>query len=134
MKRVAMGSVVAVSMVLSAVAWAGYKGSVPTTVSRAADGSGYAYGNLGHARNSANAVEYIFCSVTASAGTTTQSMGCSAINAAGVAVGCYSYDEKLIRAAAAVGTDGQIYFTWDASSLCKILQVTHGSHLEPKAP
>jgi hypothetical protein len=88
-----------------------------------------AYGNLGAARNSADATQHLECGI---ATTAPNSMFCQATDAAGSSVYCYSSDSSLIAATANISGDSYAYFTWDTSGKCTYLFTENGSRWEPK--
>jgi hypothetical protein len=135
MKHVMTGAVVAAVLVASAAAWAGYKTAVPVGTRHSSDGfEGEFWGNLGYARNSANATEYIGC------GTTTFETGtgfvaymwCEARDTDKTIGFCTSKDEKMIQAAASVGTDSYVRVMWNNYSQCYLIDVDNTSQYEPK--
>jgi len=90
----------------------------------------YANGGIGYARNTSNAVEYIGCAISQNSGS--QSMSCSARNAAGTAVSCYSSDAAFVAAARTLGIDEYISFSANSSGTCTSLYVEHYSYNQPK--
>lgn len=92
-----------------------------------------AYGSFGSARNSADAVQNIYCRTNASS-TGTESVRCYATNSAGTTVTCFSTSATLVRSAQALVADSYVALTWDASGLCTSIDVLKGSHLAPKDP
>ncbi|NOK09105.1 hypothetical protein [Corallococcus exercitus] len=126
----ALGMSVALVLLAVPVAYAGSKTAFFVTINTTAR---TAYGAMGTARNSTDAIQNIYCRTFADA-TSGESVRCFANSAAGVYVSCYSYSPALIRSAQAASDSAYLYFAWDASGVCQTLDVLKGSHLEPKAP
>jgi hypothetical protein len=91
-----------------------------------------AFGSLGSARNSADAVQYIGCTVVSSAAST--SVSCTARNSAGTIGSCTSTNATLVDAARNLDGDAYIYFSWDAGGSCTLLSVAKSSVYTPKTP
>jgi len=87
----------------------------------------FARGNLGDARNSVDAVQYIGCTITGSAGS------CIAVNSAGVVHSCTTTDPGMMSAIGAINGDSYVVFRWDgATGLCTTVQVSNYSQYAPK--
>ncbi|MGE6756774.1 hypothetical protein ACQKGO_02075 [Corallococcus interemptor] len=126
----ALGTSVALALLAVPAAYAGAKSSFNVVVNTSIR---YAEGAQGTARNSADAVQRIYCRTNAdSAGN--ESVRCYAVNSANVTATCFSTLPAHVRSAQSAGDASFIYFTWDASGICRSLDVLKGSHLEPKAP
>lgn len=113
----------------SAVAFAGFRVNWEVgvdTVSR------NAWGSLGSARNSADGVQYIGCSVAVFT-YGTPSVYCSARNAAGTSVACASTDAAIVAQAQSIKGDSYLFFVWDEAGYCNYLYVDNVSHVAPKA-
>jgi hypothetical protein len=100
-----------------------------------ADGSGYAYGAQGDARNIGNGTgsQAIGClSWQASGGI---AVGCSASDSGGVVQGCWASSNFLVPMAylmSAVTSDSYIYFSWDNTGACNGMQIINSSRYQPK--
>ena len=114
-------------LLTSGTASAGLKYTAPVYVDAA---NRYANGGLGYARNTSNGVEYIGCSISQYSGSA--SMFCSARNAAGSSVSCYSTDAAFIDAARTLGIDEYLSFSANTSGYCTNLYVEHYSYNQPK--
>jgi hypothetical protein len=112
------------------VAMAGYKYSLPVSIS---DTSKTAYGVMGSARNSSDTAQYIGCNVSTFAGSA-PSTTCSAVNSAGTSRSCTTYDAKIVEVAKAISGESYIRFYWNTSGECTQLTVAHFSQYEPKKP
>jgi hypothetical protein len=131
MKRaVAVIAGLAALVAVASVVRAGAK-SVWTTVV----GSGYAWGQLGDARNSTppTSPEYISCSVSNSgSGYYTY---CFAMDAARTSAGCYSLDPVIANVALHLNSQSFLYFAYNVQTgLCTSIQVQGGSHQTPMTP
>jgi hypothetical protein len=123
-----MKAVVAVTVLAGAGAFAGERLILPVvidTVNRKAEGA------IGSARNSADTVQYLGCSVSAT--TTGTSIQCVARNAAGTQVQCNTSSPNLINAALSIQTDNYLRFDWDATGACTAITLHKYSFYEPKA-
>lgn len=112
-----------------APAHAGFKQSVPVDV-----GLNYAEGNVGYARNSADAKQSIGCTVYATSGAATSSAVCTAANAFGARASCTTTEPPLVSAAQSVKGDSYIHFMFDAAKKCMEIWVDNDSSFEPKKP
>jgi len=132
MKRIAMvlGLSLAALTLAIPLAFAGSKSTFTVFIDLAGRD---AYGAFGSARNSADAVQNIYCRTFASS-TGSESVRCYATNAAGTTVSCFSTSATLVRSAQSMVTDSYVEFAWDASGICTSLDVLKGSHLMPKQP
>ncbi|MFP2895983.1 hypothetical protein [Corallococcus sp. 4LFB] len=126
----ALGMSVALVLLAVPVAYAGSKTTFNLNVNAT---SRYAEGSMGSARNSADAIQRIYCRTFADA-TYGESMRCFATNAANVTVTCGSSSLTLVRSVQAAGDESYVAFSWDANGVCQTFDVLKGSHLEPKAP
>lgn len=129
MRKGFLTAMVALGMAATtATALAGLKINSTVTVNTT---SRYATGALGSARNSADSVQYIGCSVTDSAGSAFVS--CSARNSAGRFASCTSSDVGKVSAASSINSDSYIYFRYDSSGVCTYLSVSTFSYYPTKA-
>jgi hypothetical protein len=113
-------------LVAATVAAAGARATLYVAV-----GSTYAYGSIGDARRSGNTLEYIGCTVTGS--TSSRYATCYGSDAMGHYGSCYSYDEKVIRAAETVGSDSSLSFSWSGAG-CRSISITNDSRYSPRQP
>ncbi|WP_164018208.1 hypothetical protein [Pyxidicoccus trucidator] len=120
----------AVGVVLAGpVALAGDRIVLPVvinTVARKAEGA------IGSARNSADVLQYIGCSISAT--TVGTSINCVARNSAGTQVSCSSTSPNLVTAALSIQTDDFLRFDYDAAGQCTAVTLHKYSFYEPKAP
>ena len=111
-----------VLLVASSVAWAGRANRFETTVDRAAR---LAYGSLYDTRVSADAVQYIGCSLNLIAGRA--NLICEATNAASESLVCQSTNAELIKIAQSVSDSSYLYFTCDEGNNLTYLAVSNNS-------
>lgn len=90
------------------------------------DTKGFAYGDLGYARNTADTVQYIGCSVTGVIAV------CAARDSTGLTRSCSTSDPDLMALARSLNGDSYLSFSWDGSGFCTTLQVRNYSWLAPK--
>ena len=115
---------------LATSAFAGLKLSYPVAVDSV---SRYAYGSMGTARNSADAVQYIGCPITTY--NTGGSYGiCEGRNAANSARACTTTNADMMAAIRMVSEASFIFFTWDTSNNCTMVSVVNWSYIEPMLP
>ncbi len=96
--------------------------------------SGWAYGSMGSARNSASSIEMLDCEVTVFSPTSAPFVTCWARSAAGQTVYCYSDSPNLLQVAGHIGDSSFVGFRADASGTCTYLDVVNASFVEPKLP
>lgn len=111
----------------SATALAGLKINTTVTVNTV---SRFASGALASARNSADAVQYIGCSVTDSAGAAF--VTCSARSSAGAFAACTSSDVGKVSAASSINSDSYVFFRYDSTGACTYLSVSTFSYYPTK--
>ena len=129
MKRAMVALVVALG--LATVAHAGLRNTVGVTVDTV---NHKAFGALGEARNSADAIQAAGCQTSIVAGGT-YSLLCFAVDATGVEVMCTSTNKQFIQTAQALGTDAAFAFSYDPTNgTCKTLLVFNASEFGPKLP
>ena len=130
MKKSVLVTVCVTLGLIATAAWAGGK----TGAEVYADSAGrYAYGALGSARNSADAVQYIGCYVYAySSGS--EYVGCFARNAAGTYVSCVSSVPQIINTVRGLNENGYLYFTYDAGGTCSYVEARNVSYFPPLLP
>lgn len=124
--------VIGAALAMAATASAGYTWSSSVNVNTAGRS---AQGHSGHTYNSADTVEYIYCSVSLSGGGG-GSVGCLARNTAGTFGGCSttSPSATALHAASAVSGDTYVTFGWDVSGACTFITNYNGSQFHPKTP
>jgi len=118
---------VGASLLIVASASAGAKFGTPVYIQ-----PGEAWGGLGGARNSQDPYQQIGCWVVGMPGFV--SAGCHAVDAAGNALSCFSWDPSFIAAAQSIGGDSWVVFDVDDSGRCTFLQISSFSSYEPKQP
>ena|SRR5688572_11733229 len=115
-------------LAMSATTLAGSKSEYPVYVDttwRTAEGS------IGTARNSADNVQQIGCRQNAYEASATVS--CWARSANGVYVSCYnSTSETMRQAVANITSDAYVYFAYNTSGVCTVVQVVNASLFAPK--
>jgi hypothetical protein len=92
-----------------------------------------AFGAFGSVRNSANAVEFMYCYAYHYASGSSTAV-CSARNSAGVTLTCSSTSAPIVAAADSLSGDSQLYFQADASGNCVFVRTLNSSQYPPKAP
>jgi hypothetical protein len=122
------------SLLIVQGARAGYKLPAGVYIDTA---SRYAVGTLGAARNSADTVQYISCSRTASV-SGGNNVSCAARNADAtpITVSCFVTDPAQVAALSpaleAMNGDSRVYFYWDSAGRCTNIVVQNSSYFEPK--
>lgn len=120
---------VAVAMLGSTAAWAGYKYSTYVSVNTS---TREASGPIGFARNSPDTQQWIGCEIF---GTLTgNSVKCSASTTAGVSGSCQTTNQNLLTVALALNGDDFLTFRWDSSGQCTEIRAYKMSYWEPKQP
>ncbi len=132
MSRFARAAAAAATLLLGATAFAGVRVYQPVYIYSSGGVPRGAYGTLGSARNSADALQYIGCQVSAWA-SSGMSMLCWARDAGGATAICSSSDAKLVQVALGAGGDSFVHFEWDANGSCTYLNVRAVSYYEPKS-
>ncbi|MHA7627853.1 hypothetical protein [Corallococcus sp. M7] len=126
MKKTGMMWGLCVAMGLSAVSFAGIKGSNQVSV----DPVGRAFnGTMGAVRNSPDNRQSLYC-LTYSSGVGV----CVATDAAGVTVSCSTSDPAQIAAIRSLNSDGFLTVTYNASGVCTTIVAGVGSAYDPKQP
>lgn len=126
----ALGTSVALVLLAVPVAYAGSRTQFFVNINTT---TRTAFGAMGTARNSADAVQNIYCRTFADV-SIGESVRCFATNSTGVTASCYSFSPVLVRSIQSASDTSYIYFAWDAAGICQTIDVLKGSHLEPKAP
>jgi hypothetical protein len=126
MKKLLAGVVLAGTLALQSVAFAGASFPVPVTI-----GTNIAYGALKTARTSANASEHIGCAVygTTYAGNAPTYVSCSAASASGQYFSCSTYGPaaQMVQAALAISAGSYVIIQSDASYNCVYIYVNNNS-------
>lgn len=131
MQKSKLGAIIAGAVVLfSGAAMAGYKAAYPVTVMTNADNSGIAFGSMGTARNSSDAVQYIGCSTQSSFSPVTGT--CFAKNAAGKYLQCVTTDPTIVSVISSVAKSSFISFSASPTGACYYVNVTNNSYFEPE--
>ncbi|WP_147332765.1 hypothetical protein [Archangium gephyra] len=118
------------AMNLSTAAWAGAKGGSGVSIVFSGD-NGTASGTMGTVRGSSDTLQYIGCTVSATAGSS-RAVWCSARNSSNVTVTCSSAEPEIVQVMDAVTSDAHIAFSWDAQGSCIGLSVRPDSRYKPK--
>ena len=114
------------------VAFGGMRVFQPVHITVNSDGSGFAVGNLGDTRASADSVSYIGC---LSYATPTSTIGeCQARDNLGHSIWCTFNGADMLRTAAMINSTSRIQLAWNASNGCTMLQVENMSFSPPIAP
>ncbi|HTU66504.1 MAG TPA: hypothetical protein VMF52_11185 [Steroidobacteraceae bacterium] len=134
---------VAATALLATLAGTAGAGSVyvaPVVIRAEANGGGYAEGGLGYVRNSANAAEYITCTLQrreildASNRPTRQTLAvtCTARDAAGTSAVCRTASPDIARGLGAATGDAILGFGYDAAGACTRIVVYESASMTPK--
>lgn len=126
-KNMVLGCAMA-AVLAGTAAWAGSRYAYPVYINLSAK---EAYGTLGAARNSTDAIQFISCDVHAY-DDGDKRMSCTAKNTSGTNVYCTSSVAALVETARSLSSDSFVYFEWDASGACTYLGVGHSSEYAPK--
>jgi hypothetical protein len=92
-----------------------------------------ALGSIGSARNSADSVQFIGCSIEADSSTDPM-IACFATDEIGTSVLCTSSSPKLVAAVQAITSLSFIDFQWDSDGNCTFVYVDSASFNPPRAP
>lgn len=117
---------VTVAALVAGKAMAGYKATSYVTVNGTLR---YASGAMGDARNSADANQYIGCSVDTMSG-----VSCSASDSSSNYVGCYTTDATILAAVQGYTPGAYLHFQYDASGTCTELFYEKYSWWRPMTP
>jgi hypothetical protein len=121
-------------LALPNVSGAGYRVTLPVTI-----GTSSASGSLGSSRNSADIYQSIGCTISgANATGFLANVTCTANDGSGIftpphVAQCISHDPTFIAIAAALRSDGYLYFSWNAGN-CTQIFVESGSQFEEPNP
>jgi len=114
-------------------ALAGSRERVTPVIGTYPDGTPYAYGAMGSARNRTTPGEEVSCTVYAFSGQ--QAYGsCYVLDGAGQYAACHTGEAAMVNMIAGAPSDAYVYFQWNASGQCTYLSITRASKYEPKAP
>ena len=92
-----------------------------------------ALGSIGSARNSADSVQYIGCSIEADS-STDPLIACFATDETGTSALCTSSSPRLVAAVQAITSLSFIDFQWDSDQSCTFVYVVNASFNPPLAP
>lgn len=120
-RRIVLTALATVAFSVSAVA--GLRSAADVVIS---DTYGWAYGDKGHVRNSADRTQLIGCQIFGSAGT------CYARDVNNVLRQCYTTEARWLRTIASVKSDSYVRFDWDASGRCAFVAVQNDSLTDKK--
>ena len=129
---------VAVVLVSTGVAWAGYRdASFAVRISGAASGGSlaYAYGTMAGTRNTGDTTAQIGCSLEGRdgyAGTNGMRVFCGATDATGRSLYCSSSNASLAQSLSALSDDGYILFYVDEKGKCVSLTAASYSNYQVK--
>jgi hypothetical protein len=131
MNKVAVSLAVATSLLALAAgnAWSGYKQVSPVSVNLSYR---YASGSLGSTRNSADTQSYLSCYTYASPTDAGPVGVCVAYNGSVSGSCLFQNKPALASVVQSLSSDSWVYFAWDASNQCTMIQVDNGSYSEPK--
>jgi hypothetical protein len=91
-----------------------------------------AYGSIGSARNSADGVQYIGCSMEADS-STDPIAACFAEDATRTTVLCTSSSPRIVAAVQAITSLSFLDFQWDSDGTCTFVYLVNGSFSPPRA-
>ena len=112
---------------LGGVAYAGFKQEQNVSVTATT-----ASGSIGTARNSADTVQFIKCTIQGF--TASNSVFCSARNSAGTSFSCTANgNATLANAVAAIGVGSRLFIV-QSGGACTQIDVTNGSDWKPAVP
>lgn len=90
-----------------------------------------AYGSVGSARNSADSIQWIGCSLAGYP--TAVSASCSGSTATGITFTCIvPSTSKIVDVVKSIQGDSRIRIEWDAAGTCTRLDLSNDSRREPK--
>jgi len=92
-----------------------------------------ALGSIGSARNSADSVQYIGCSIEADS-STDPLIACFATDETGTSALCTSSSPRLVAAVQGITSLSFIDFQWDSDQSCTFVYVVNASFNPPLAP
>jgi hypothetical protein len=120
-------SVLAIATILGGAppVHAGVKSDVPVTADPV---NRFGRGALGTARNSADAVQYIYCYVGHSV---SYNGFCSAHDTAGNTVSCFTTDPNKVAIIAAMTGSSYVFFSYDVNGTCTNVLVENASFFPP---
>jgi hypothetical protein len=91
-----------------------------------------AYGSIGSARNSADSVQFIGCSLEADSSTDAM-VACFASDANGIDALCITSSPRIVAAVQAITAQPFIDFTWDSDGNCTFVFLDTASYNSPGA-
>ena len=92
-----------------------------------------ALGSIGSARNSADSVQYIGCSIEADS-STDPLIACFATDETGTSALCTSSSPRLVAAVQGITSLSFIDFQWDSDQSCTFVYVDSASFNPPRGP
>ena len=92
-----------------------------------------ALGSIGSARNSADSVQFIGCSIEADS-STDPLIACFATDETGTSALCTSSSPRLVAAVQGITSLSFIDFQWDSDQSCTFVYVVNASFNPPLAP
>lgn len=123
-------------IVFATAASAGNKGNYPVTVFLAHPTVAWAQGSIAAAYNSADSNQFIGCMLRVdTSSSTSTSLFCSAVDAAGVSGQCTMYypPQAVIDMINSLNDTSSLGFQWNKSSgLCTLIQVERSSYQMPR--
>ena len=107
---------------------AGVKTNLPVSVDPVARNG---KGAIGSTRNSADAVQFIYCYATHAVNA---AAFCAARDVAGTVVSCFTTDPNKVAIVSAMTDYSYIFFSYDAAGTCTQLLVENASFYPPMIP
>lgn len=94
-----------------------------------------AYGAVGSTRNTADTVQWIGCTITATSTSANSFGSCAGANSANTQFSCSISSGKiaLMEAVRSIQGDSRLNIEWDTSGNCTRIDVSNDSRREPKA-
>lgn len=123
--KVVTGTILALSFFTVSIpsASAGTKYVLPVVVSNGTQG--YADGSIGSTRSTPDSLQYLGCTIGGYYAI------CSARNAAGVAVACFTDDVEFLKAVSSISGDSHLRFNF-SNGACTSIVVKNSSEWAPK--
>ena len=128
-----IAALVIAGVLAGGTALAGYKYAYSTvTVAKSYDGSGYAYGHLSGARDSADTMQQLGCSVT-NRTTSGFTASCRATDVNGLTGVCTTTSTTMAMPINSASADAAFYITWDGAGKCTEISIYNYSYYPTKA-
>jgi hypothetical protein len=136
MKKLSRMGLLAVAIfgIGAGVAVAGQKYTYPVYVNSSQN---YAEGSMGSARNSTDTSQMIGCAAEGWTynGTSYSAVFCNAMDSAGHSASCYtSSNPTLLATVGTITSDSYVYFAWDSTGACTVIEAETWSTFAPKQP